>query len=70
MEPGRWSASVIDGDGNHHYRDMLTESKAYRMVLGYPIGKNKLHTRYAGQIPKRQPKKVRSFQHRKRSMSY
>lgn len=67
MEPGRWAASFVDADGIHHHRDMLTESKAYRMVLGYPIGRKNYHTRYAGQCPVRKQRKIRSMSVRNHS---
>lgn len=33
-----WLASMIDESGQAHHRSGLTECKAYRWVLGYPIG--------------------------------
>ena len=63
VEPGRWIASYIDDDGIHRHGHNLTESKAYRLVLGYQIGKKTSHTRYAGQ-PQVRPirkSKVRRF---------
>ena len=51
-----WSATIINSEGKCEYKTHLTESKAYRMALGYMIGRKSVHTRYVGQQPKRKPK--------------
>lgn len=43
-----WSASYIDKEGRHHSHDKLTECRAYRWILGYPIGHAKKKSRYKG----------------------
>ena len=48
---GKWSASFIDHDGRHKHKDKLTECRALRWILGYPIGRPKRNYRYAGQRP-------------------
>lgn len=50
-DKGRWSASYVDDDGIHHHRSGLTECKAYRWVLGYPIGRKPLNSHYSGSKP-------------------
>ena len=43
-----WIASKIDESGNLLHRSGLTECKAYRWVLGYPIGHRDRNSHYAG----------------------
>lgn len=61
VDKDRWSAYYTDVEGKPCYRDFLTESRAYKMVLGYPVGRKPTCTRYAYQIPIKQRKKVRCF---------
>ena len=58
---GKWSVSFIDLEGRHMYRDKLTECKAYRWLLGYPIGTAPRYSKYKGQPPYRvrRPRKKR-----------
>ena len=44
-----WVASVMDDSGKHRHRSGLTECRAYRWVLGYPVGRKDRHFRYSGQ---------------------
>lgn len=60
-----WSASFIDQTGKHQVRSGLTECKAYRWVLGYPVGHYTRHSRYAGQT-----EYTRTRKQRKKTMSY
>lgn len=48
---GKWSASFIDRDGRHKHKDKLTECRAFRWILGFPIERPKRNYRYAGQRP-------------------
>ena len=48
---GTWSASYLDHDGIHHHRSDMTECRAYRWVLGYPIGRKPLTSKYSGGTP-------------------
>lgn len=48
---GHWSASFIDSNGEHSFRDDLSECLAYRFVLGYRIGRMRQLSRYKGQAP-------------------
>lgn len=46
----KWTASRIM-HGKHEHRSGLTECKAFRWTLGYPIGETQRKWRYAGQTP-------------------
>lgn len=46
----KWTASRIV-HGKHEHRSGLTECKAFRWTLGYPIGESERRSRYAGQTP-------------------
>ena len=50
-ENGNWSASYLDHDGVHHYKTGLTECRAYRFALGYPVGRKTLGSRFSGSKP-------------------
>ena len=55
-----WVASKVDESGNHTCRGGLTECKAYRWVLGYPVGTKERRSRYAGQPDYRNQRKKKS----------
>lgn len=52
----KWTASRVI-HGVHEHRSGLTECRAFRWTLGYPIGSTKRRSRYAGQTPYRNSRK-------------
>ena len=54
-----WMASMTDKSGNPQHMSGLTECKAYRWVLGYPIGHSARHSRYLGQPCYKRSRKTR-----------
>lgn len=46
--PGDWRALWVDADGEEHYMTGMTETAAYRRILGMPVGKRKSLTHYVG----------------------
>ena len=60
MESGTWTASYIDRNGIHRYFDSVTEMKAYRIVLDYPVGHQKRYGRYGNTNPRPKVRKIRS----------
>lgn len=46
--PGDWRALWVDVDGEEHYMTGMTETVAYRRILGMPVGKRKCLSHYVG----------------------
>lgn len=49
---GTWSGAYMDQSSEFHHKEGMTESIAYRFVLGYRIGRVPQTSRYKGYQPR------------------